>query len=73
MQKEISQLYGIHLEHFNIQIMEIAQQVEEHIELLEEIKTKIAQSTNKKNDVTNPVFKYQNPDAWITPISGRED
>lgn len=73
MQKEISQLYGIHLEHFNNQIMEIAKQVEEHIDLLEEIKTKIAQSTNKKSGVHHPSFMYQNPDAWATPISGRED
>ena len=73
MSKEISQLYGIHLEDFNNQIMELAQQVEEHIELLELIKTKISQIKNKKTDVYNPVFKYQTPDAWITPISGRED
>lgn len=53
--------------------MEIAQQVEEHIELLEEIKTKIGQSANKKSGVHHPLFMYQNPDAWTTPISGRED
>ncbi len=40
-------------------------QVEEHIELLEEIKAKIEQSTSKKPDVVHhPLFKYQTPDAW---------
>ncbi len=73
MQKEISQIYGIHLEDFNTQITQIAEQVEEHIELLEDIKSKIAQNNNKKDDVNHPVFRYQSPDAWLTPVSGRED
>jgi hypothetical protein len=75
MQKEISQIYGIHLEDFNTQITQIANQVEEHIELLEDIKLKIAQNenNNKKDDVNHPVFRYQSPDSWITPVSGRED
>jgi len=64
MSKEISQLYGMKLEDFNAHIMDIAQQVEEHIELLEEIKTKIAQSISKKDVVHHPVFRYQSPDAW---------
>ena len=64
MQKEIRQIYGIHLEDFNTQITQIAEQVEEHIELLEDIKSKIAQYNNKKDDVNHPVFRYQSPDAW---------
>ncbi len=64
MQKEISQIYGIHLEDFNTQITQIADQVEEHIELLEDIKSKIAQNNNKKNYINHPVFRYQSPDAW---------
>ena len=75
MQKEISQIYGIHLEDFNTQITQIADQVEEHIELLEDIKSKIVQNknNNKQDDVNHPVFRYQSPDAWLTPVSGRED
>lgn len=57
MQKEISQIYGIHLEDFNTQITQIADQVEEHIELLEDIKAKIAQNNNKKDDINHPVFR----------------
>jgi hypothetical protein len=65
MSKEISQLYGMDLKDFHDHVMEIAQQVEEHIELLEEIKAKIEQSTSKKPDVVHhPLFKYQTPDAW---------
>lgn len=63
MQKEISQIYGIHLEDFNTQITQIADQVEEHIELLEDIKSKIAQNNNKKDDINHPVFRYESPDA----------
>jgi hypothetical protein len=65
--KEISQLYGMNLKDFNDHIMEIAQQVEEHIELIEEIKTMISQSTSKKNGIHQPVVKYQTPDAWFQP------
>jgi uncharacterized protein Yka (UPF0111/DUF47 family) len=65
MSKEISQLYGMDLKDFHDHVLEIAQQVEEHIELLEEIKAKIEQSTSKKPDVVHhPLFKYQTPDAW---------
>jgi hypothetical protein len=65
MSKELSQMYGMNLKDFNDHIMTIAQQVEEHIELLEEIKAKIEQSTSKKPDVVHhPLFKYQTPDAW---------
>lgn len=65
MSKEISQLYGMDLKDFHDHVMEIAMQVEEHIELLEEIKARIEQSTNKKPDVVHhPLFKYQTPDAW---------
>ncbi|MCW4016823.1 MAG: hypothetical protein NWF06_10670 [Candidatus Bathyarchaeota archaeon] len=67
MSKEISQLYGMNLEVFHDHIMEIAQQVEEHIELLEEVKTMIAQSTRKKDGMHHPVVKYQTPDAWFQP------
>ena len=65
MSKEISQLYGVNFEDFNNQLIALAKQLEEHIELLEEIKAKIEQSTSKKPDVVHhPVFRYQTPDAW---------
>jgi len=75
MQKEITQIYGINLDDFAIQINQVAEQVEEHIELLEDIKSKIVQNKNNniQDDVNHPVFRYQSPDAWITPVSGRED
>ena len=70
MSKEISQLYRMDLNDFNDHIMEIAQQVEEHIELLEEVKAKVAQSTDKKKDeMHHPAVKYQTPDAWYTPTA----
>jgi len=68
MAKEISQMYKMDIDAFNKYIMKIAQQVEDHIELVEEIKTKIAELTaKKKDDVNHPVVKYQNPDAWYQP------
>ena len=68
MAKEISKMYKMDMESFNKHIMEIAQQVEEHIELLEEVKEKIAElTTEKKDKVQHPVVKYQNPDAWYPP------
>ena len=67
MQKIIDQLYGIDLEEFNNKNAKIAQQVEEHIELLEEIKEKIIKSIKKKNGVFQPEFRCQNPDAWSNP------
>jgi hypothetical protein len=73
MSKELSQMYGMNLKDFNDHIMTIAQQVEEHIELLEEIKTKIAQSTPKKEDVMhNPMVRYQRPDAWYQSTTTTE-
>ena len=67
MQKEISQLYGVKLEQFINKINDLAMQVEEHIELLEEIKNWIVQNTAKKNEEHHPAFRYQNPDSWANP------
>ena len=64
MSKQISELYCMNSNDFYDHIVSIAQQVEEHIELLEEIKTRIAQSTPKKDVIHHPVVKYQRPDAW---------
>lgn len=66
MSKEISKLYGMDFKDFEDHVMEIAHQIEEHIELLEDIKTKLTKTDNKKKDnVHHPVVRYQRPDAWI--------
>ena len=59
---------------FNNLLNGIAHYVEEHIHLLEDIKEIIAneQEQNQKNQVMHPKFKYQHPDAWVTPVSRRE-
>jgi rubrerythrin len=67
MSKEISQLYNMDLTEFDEQLMDVARLVEEHIELLEGIKEKIAQNTPKKNGMHHPLIKYQTPDAWYSP------
>lgn len=70
MSKQISQMYGMDLKDFHDHVMEIAQQVEEHIEILEEIKAKIEQSTRKKKEmVHHPIVRYQRPDAWYQPTA----
>ncbi len=65
--KEISRMYGMAFEDFKDHMVEFAHQVEDRILLLEEVKTKIAQNTTKKDEVHHPVFKYQSPDAWYQP------
>ena len=72
MSNEISRLYGMELSKFDELINEIVRDIEDHIEVLETIKHTLLEEQNK-NQEKHPVFKYQNPDAWITPISGRED
>jgi len=72
MSNEISRLYGMELSKFDELLNEIVRDIEEHIEVLETIKRTLLKEQNK-NQEKHPVFKYQNPDAWITPISGRED
>ena len=72
MSNEISRLYGMELSKFDELITEIVRDIEDHIEVLETIKRTLLEEQNK-NQEKHPVFKYQNPDAWITPISGRED
>lgn len=67
MTKEISQLYNMDLTKFDEQLMDVARLVEEHIELLEGIKEKIAQNTPKKDGMHHPLVKYQTPDAWYSP------
>ena len=72
MSNEISRLYGMELSKFDELLNEIVRDIEDHIEVLETIKHTLLEEQNK-NQEKHPVFKYQNPDAWITPISGRED
>jgi hypothetical protein len=45
---------------------DMVREIEEHILLLEEIKSKIEQHENKGKN-KQPQFKYQNPDAWFMP------
>ena len=66
MSNEITKLYGMDSEKFNELLTEIVQDVEENIHLLEDIKNNI-QTAQNKNKRKNPLFKYQNPDSWLTP------
>jgi hypothetical protein len=72
MSKEISRLYEMDFLEFNNLLNEIAKDVEEHIQLLEDIKEIIANQQEEDDQVMHPTFKYQRPDAWITPVSGTE-
>ena len=72
LSKEISTLYGMDFLEFNNLLNVITKDFQEHLRLLENIKN-IISNKQKKNQVHHPIFVYQNPDAWITPISGRED
>ena len=72
MSEEISRLYGMDFFKYNELLNEIVRDVEEHISILETIKKSLLDEQNRDQQ-KHPVFKYQNPDAWLTPISGRED
>jgi hypothetical protein len=65
MSKEISKFHGTSVKEFDKLLNDMAQEIEEHIILLEEIKSKIEQHQNKDKK-NHPVFKYQSPDAWVT-------
>ena len=66
MCNEIKKCYGMNSHKFNELLNEIAQDIEEHIILLEEIK-KIVEQEQNKDKKNHPLFKYQSPDAWLTP------
>ncbi|MEJ2126243.1 MAG: hypothetical protein P8X87_01130 [Candidatus Bathyarchaeota archaeon] len=66
MSQEITKFYGMDAKEFNQMLQEIVQDIEKHIHLLEEIKTKIEEQQNK-NKKKHPTFKYQSPDSWISP------
>jgi rubrerythrin len=72
MSKEISRLYEMDFLEFNNLLNDIAKDVEEHIQLLEDIKEIIANEQEEDDQVMHPMFKYQRPDAWVTPVSGAE-
>jgi hypothetical protein len=71
MSKEIGQIHNVDLTEFDDHLKEVAQLVEEHTKLLDDIKEKIAQNTPKKNELHNPFVKYQTPDAWYKPMARR--
>ena len=66
MSKEISQKYGVDFYDFNTLLVQIAQEENEHLELLERIKKEISQ-LSKNNETPHPKVRYQNPDAWTFP------
>jgi hypothetical protein len=51
---------------FNNLLNEMVRDIEENIHLLEEVKHTVEQEydEDKKH---HPTFKYQSPDAWLTP------
>ena len=66
MTKEISKAYGMDSEKFNDYLKEIINDIEEHMLLLEEIKS-IIENELTKDKKKHPSFKYQSPDAWFVP------
>ena len=66
MRNEIKKYYGMNAHKFNELLNEIVREIEEHIVLLEEIK-KIVEHEQQKDKKKHPLFKYQSPDAWLTP------
>ena len=71
MSNEITKLYGMDSQKFNDLLNEIIQDIEENIHLLEDIKN-IIQNEQNKNKKKNPLFKYQTPDAWLTPSHSQQ-
>lgn len=66
MSQEITKFYGMDAKEFNQLLQGMVQDIEKHIDLLEQIKTEIEKQQNK-NKKTHPVFKYQSPDSWYSP------
>jgi rubrerythrin len=66
MSQEITKFYGMDANEFNQLLQGMVQDIEKHIDLLEQIKTEI-EKQQSKNKKTHPVFKYQSPDSWYSP------
>ena len=66
MSQEITKFYGMDAKEFNQLLQGMVQDIEKHINLLEQIKIEIEKQQNK-NKKTHPVFKYQSPDSWYSP------
>ena len=66
MCNEIKKCKGMNSRKFNDLLNEIVRDIEEHISLLEEIKNIVEQNQNM-GKTEHPLFKYQSPDAWLTP------
>jgi hypothetical protein len=71
LSNEITKLHGMASREFNKLLKEIIHDVEETIYLLEDIK-KIIHDEQSKNKKKNPLFKYQTPDAWLTPSPSQQ-
>jgi len=65
MMKEINQIYNIELTSLKSIFIHIINDEEHHREMLETIKG-ILERHHKVD--TNPIVKYQNPDAWISSL-----
>jgi hypothetical protein len=68
MAPQINRLYGVHLENFSNLLYAIATDEEVHIEMLENIKTKIDKKLCKKEGRAPNVI-YKNPDSWVVSAS----
>lgn len=72
MTDEISQVYKTDLSEFDDKLTAVAKLVEEHVDLLEEIKEKLAQNKPKTDGLYHPFVKYQNPDDWRQPSDKKQ-
>ncbi|MFA5364697.1 MAG: hypothetical protein WC325_05890 [Candidatus Bathyarchaeia archaeon] len=68
MSPDISKQFGVELEKIDSHL-DLANKVEEHITLIEEIKAVLSEKLEQIDKANDPVFKYQRPDAWFHPLA----
>lgn len=66
MSPDISEQFGVELERIESNL-DIANKVEDHIMLIEEIKAVLSEKLEQISKANDPVFKYQRPDVWYQP------
>jgi hypothetical protein len=69
--KEINQLYNINIENLRKIFSSIIDDEERHREILAAVKKIITQREGKETD-NAPLFKYKNPDSWMSPMRSKE-
>ena len=68
MVKEISKIYNINLESLKDIFTEIIEDEEHHREILATISELVRKKKDDEEKDNTPFVRFQNPDAWISPI-----